>query len=73
MIFKMTQRVRLLTEKDLKFERVFEIKVLDLRGRNNIKQRSFSVLVPEGTKDNEYISTEKMKNFIEKKVTEGNK
>lgn len=66
--YKMTSKVKLYTDKDLDFERVFEIKVLDFGRRDGIKQKSFSIFIKKGTKDKEYISTEDLKNFIEEKI-----
>jgi len=73
MTLKMTQKSKLYTDKDLNFERVFEIKVVDLRARNGIKQRSFSILVEKGTKNNEYPPTQELRDFLEEKTKEINK
>jgi len=75
MTSKMTSKdnkIKLYTEKDLNYERIFEVRVVDIRGRNGIKQKSFSVLVDKGLKNNEYPTTEEFKQFLENKVTEFN-
>ena len=72
MTFNMAERVKLYTEKDLDFERVFEVKILDLRSRKGIKQRSFSILVKKGTKDEDYPSAEELRDFIDGKSKEIN-
>ena len=75
MILKMTSKnnkIKLYTEKDLNYERIFEVRVVDIRGRSGIKQKSFSVLVDKGLKNNEYPTTEEFKQFLENKVTEFN-
>lgn len=59
---------RLYTDEDLKVERVFEIRILDLRKRKGIKQKSFSISVPQGTKDGGYVSAEKLKEELQKSV-----
>ena len=52
-------------------ERVLEVRVLDVRERKSVKQRSFSVFVKTGAKDDEYPSceefTELLKNAVRKK------
>lgn len=70
MTFKMTQKTKLYTDKELSFERVFEIRIVDLRKRQGIKQKSFSISIKKGTKDNEYIETEKLKDMLEKAINE---
>ena len=70
MTFKMTQKVKLLTEKDFDVDKVFEVRVIDFRERGGIKQKSFSVLVKKGTKNNEYPTTEEVKDFLENKIKE---
>lgn len=70
MTLKMTQKAKLLTEKDFNVEKIFEIKVFDWRARKGVKQKSFSVMVKKGTKDNEYPTTEKVKDFLEEKIKE---
>lgn len=64
----MTQ-AKLYTESELGFERVFEIRIRDLRERKGIKQKSFSVSVKKGIKDTEYLTAEEMKNFLENRVS----
>ena len=67
---KMTQKVKLFTEKDFDVEKAFEIKVIDWKARNNIKQKSFSVLIKKGTKNNEYPTTEEVRDFLDEKIRE---
>ena len=45
MTHKMTQKVKLYTDKELDFERVFEIRVIDIRKRQEVKQKSFSKIL----------------------------
>ena len=66
----MTSKAKLYTDKDLDLERVLEIRVVDLRGRNKEKQKSFSILVKRETKNNEYPTAEEMRNFLEIKAKE---
>ena len=66
MTFKMSSK--LYTDEDLEVDRVFEIKIGDLRARKGIKQKSFSIFVKKGTKDNEYIETERLKDKLQKAV-----
>ena len=68
MTLKMAQKAKLYTDKDLSFERVFEVMIRDVRERNGIKKRSFSILVQKGTKDNEYPTTEQMRDFLERRA-----
>ncbi len=70
MTFKMTSKTKLYTDKDFDVERVFEIKIVDKRARNEVKQKSFSVMVKKGTKDNEYPKTEKVRDFLDEKIRE---
>ena len=66
MTFKMSSK--LYTDEDLEVDRVFEIKIRDLRARKEIKQKSFSIFVKKGTKDNEYSETERLKDKLQKAV-----
>lgn len=70
MSFNMTliMTSKLYTDEDLDFERVFEIRVIDLRKRKGVKQKSFSVLVKKGTKDDEYSSAEDVKKELQKAI-----
>ena len=56
-------KIKSYTEKDLNYERRVEVRVVDIEGRNGIKQKSFSVLVDKGLKNNEYPTTEEFKQF----------
>lgn len=51
---------KLLKEEDISVERVFEVRVIDIRKRNGIKQRSFSLYVKKNIKDTDYDSLEKL-------------
>ena len=55
---------------DSKIERVIEVRILDLRKRKGVKQKSFSISVPVGTKDNEYPSSEELKKELQKAIKE---
>jgi hypothetical protein len=70
MTLKMTSKAKLITDEDLDVDRIFEVKIIDQRGRNNIKQKSFSIYAKKGTKDSEYPATEEIKNFLQKQVKE---
>jgi hypothetical protein len=50
------------------FERVFEIRVRDLRERKGVKQKSFSISVKKGTKDSDYPDVEELKDKIKKMI-----
>jgi len=60
----------LYTESEIGFERVFEIRVRDLKERKGVKQRSFSLSVVKGTRDQDYISAEELKDHLERYVKE---
>ncbi len=64
MTFELTLKMtsKLYTDEDLDVKRVFEIRIRDLKERQNIKQKSFSLLVKKGVVD--YISTEELKEKI---------
>ena len=66
----MTQKTKLYTDKELDFERVFEIRIRDLRERKGIKQKSFGVSVKKDTKDDDYMDIKKLKQVIEKAISE---
>lgn len=71
--FKMSSKyknLRFFTEKDLNFERIFEVRIVDIRGRGGMKQKSFSILAERGLNDNEYPSLEELKIFLETKIKE---
>ena len=55
---------KLYTDEEIGFERVFEIRIRDIRKRNGITSRSFSLNVKKGTKDNDYLSTDELKEKI---------
>ena len=57
---------KLLKEEDIGVERVFEIRVLDIRKRNGIKQKSFSLYIKKGTLDNDYDSAEEIINKLKR-------
>ena len=58
----------LYTDDDLNFERVIEVKILDIRKRKGVKQKSFSMYVHKGTNDRDYLSAEEIKNKLQKAV-----
>jgi len=66
------ERFKLFTDKDLNLGRVFEVKILDLRARNGVKQKSFSVLVNKGLKDDEYPTAKELRDLLESKVADLN-
>jgi len=70
MTLKMTSKTKLLTDEDLDVEKIFEIKILDSRGRKGVKQKSFSIYIKKGIKDNEYPTAMKMRDFLRKKAKE---
>ena len=47
------------------FERVFEIRIRDLRERKGVKQKSFSVSVKKGTKDSDYADADRIKEILQ--------
>jgi len=55
---------KLYTDEEIGFERVFEIRIRDIRERNRITSRSFSLNVKKDTKDNDYLSTDELKEKI---------
>ena len=55
---------KLYTDEEIGFERVFEIRIRDIRERNGITSRSFSLNVKKDTKDNDYLSTDELKEKI---------
>jgi|APSaa5957512622_1039677.scaffolds.fasta_scaffold89260_2 hypothetical protein len=50
------------------FERVFEIRIRDLRERKGVKQKSFSISVKKGVNDGDYIDVDNLKKQIQKAV-----
>ena len=69
MTFEMTSKLaRLFTEAEIGQERVFEIRIRDLR---NNKQRSFSLLTKRGAKVD--VTVDELKEFFEKVYKEGKK
>lgn len=66
MSLRMTSK--LYTDEDLKVERVIEVRILDLRKRKGVKQKSFSISVSTGTKDSEYPTAEQLKDGLQKAV-----
>jgi|GEM_PF-6920392 len=60
---KMTSK--LYTESEISKDRVFEVKILDLRKRKDIKQKSFSLYVDKGVSDDNYISADDLKARLE--------
>ena len=56
---------KIYTENEIGFKRVFEIRIRDLRERDGIKQKSFSLSVKKETKDKNYIKTIELKEKIE--------
>ena len=59
---------KLLKEEDIGVERVFEVRVIDIRKRDGIKQKSFSLYIKKGTKDSDYETTEEVVNKLKKGV-----
>ena len=57
---------KLLKEEDIGVERVFEIRVLDIRKRNGTKQKSFSLYIKKGTRDNDYDNAEEIINKLKR-------
>lgn len=49
---------KLLKEEDIGVERVFEIRVIDIRKRNDTKQKSFSLYVKKSANDADYDALE---------------
>ena len=68
LMMTLTMTSPLYTDDDLNFERVIEVRIVDSRQRKGIKQKSFSVYVPKGTKDKDYPDTEKFKTELQKAV-----
>jgi len=64
----MSSKKKLYTDEEIGYERVFEIKILDFRQRQGVKQRSFSLSVKRGTKDNEYDTTDELRKFLKKSL-----
>lgn len=64
MTFLMTSK--LYTDEDLNFERVFEVRIIDLRKRGGVKQKSFSISAKKGIKNNEYPTAEELKKIFRK-------
>jgi hypothetical protein len=64
----MTSKGKLFTESEIGFERVIEVRIRDLRERGGNKQRSFSLSVRKGTKNDEYGSLDDIKNIIENAI-----
>ena len=60
---------KLYTEEELNFERVFEVRIIDLRKRGGVKQKSFSVSVKKGTRDSEYPSADELKKIFRKALS----
>jgi hypothetical protein len=60
------RRVRLLTDEETGYERVIEIRILDFRQRDGVKQRSLSLSVPPKTKNDEYETADELKEFLNK-------
>ena len=60
---------KLYTDEDLNFERVFEIRIIDLRKRGGVKQKSFSISVRKGTPDREYPTAEELKKSFRKTLS----
>lgn len=56
---------KLLTEGEVAHERVYEIRIVDLRTTKDAKQRSFSLYVRKGTKSDDYASVDTLKTAIE--------
>ena len=55
---------KLYTDEEIGFERVFEIRIRDIRERNSITSKSFSLSVKKGTKNSEYLSADELKEKI---------
>lgn len=65
---KMSSKLRnLFLEEDVG-ERVFEIRIRDLKARNSAKQRSFSIMAKKGAKRREYISAEGLTEFLRQSI-----
>jgi hypothetical protein len=59
---------KLLKEEDIGVERVFEIRVLDIRKRNGTKQKSFSLYTKKDTRDDDYDSAEEIINKLKEAI-----
>jgi hypothetical protein len=57
---------KLLKEEDIGVERVFEIRVIDIRKRNGTKQKSFSLYVKKGANNNSYDVIEEIINKLKR-------
>ena len=68
MTLRMSSRP-LYTDEDLNFERVFEVRIIDLRKRCGVKQKSFSISVRKGTKDKDYLSADELKKILKKSLS----
>lgn len=73
MTFNMTSEMtsNLITESDIRLERVFEIRIRDLRERKGQKQASFSLYVKNDVKDNDYIGLTALKDMLESSFKKG--
>lgn len=67
----MTSIGKLFTESEVGHERVIEIRIRDLRERGENKQRSFSLLVSRGTKNDEYGTLDEIKALLEDAIKGG--
>ena len=63
---------KLYTDEEIGFERVFEIRIRDIRERNGITSKSFSLSVKKGTKDNEYLSAEELREKLKSHINNKN-
>ena len=75
MSFKMSPKMSLklkdsFTERELDKERIFEIRVRNLRTK---KQKSFSILFKSGKKDKDLPSVEELRDFFENAYHEAKK
>ncbi len=55
---------KLFTDDQIETERLFEIRIRDLRQRNGVKQVSFSLEAKRGLKNEEYLSAEEIKKLL---------
>ena len=57
---------KLLKEEDIGVERVLEVRVVDIRKRNGIKQKSFSLYIKKGRNDDDYETAEELINKLKR-------
>jgi hypothetical protein len=69
-VSKSKKSIRLRVDEESEFERVFEVRIRDLRERKGVKQKSFSISVKKGTDDAEYLGIEELKEKIKRLLKE---